>query len=261
VPTTPANAAWSAPARPESTDSEHPVGVLLAHGFTGSPASMRPWGEYLAERGYAVDVPLLPGHGTRWQDMNETRWQDWYGEVERALDRLLAANDKVVVGGLSMGAALCLMLAANRGPDVAGVISVNVSVDNKDPRRFLLPVIKRLTPSFPGIVDDIKKPNQTELGYERMPLHAAHSLLDFYATLKPLLPQVTQPLLLVRSTVDHVADPGSHAQVLRSVSSVDLVELSLPNSYHVATLDNDAEQLFEDSAAFVHRCSTPSDPA
>ena len=60
------------------------IGVLLCHGFTGTPQSLRPWGEYLAERGYTVHVPLLPGHGTTWQDMNSTRWQDWYACVDRA---------------------------------------------------------------------------------------------------------------------------------------------------------------------------------
>jgi carboxylesterase len=255
-----ATSAWSVAAHPELTQSPHPVGVLLLHGFTGSPASMRPWGEYLATQGYAVEVPLLPGHGTRWQDMNETTWRDWYAEAERALDKLLVENDQVVVGGLSMGAALALMLAANRGHDVAGVISVNVSVDNKDPRRFLLPVLKRITPSFPGIVDDIKKPGVTESGYDRMPLHAAHSMLDFYRNLEPALPKVTQPLLIFCSTVDHVADKGSHQKVLASVSSVDVIERMLPDSYHVATLDNDAPTIFRESAQFVHSLTHPQHP-
>ncbi|HEY9565305.1 MAG TPA: esterase, partial [Nocardioides sp.] len=73
----------SVPARPELTNTpSQRVGVLLSHGFTGSPASMKPWGRFLAERGYAVEVPLLPGHGTTWQDMNTTNWDDWYGEIE-----------------------------------------------------------------------------------------------------------------------------------------------------------------------------------
>ena len=53
---------------------------------------MRPWGEFLATKGYAVEVPLLPGHGTRWQDLNETTWRDWYAAAEDALDRMLAAE-------------------------------------------------------------------------------------------------------------------------------------------------------------------------
>ena len=247
-------------AHPELTRTPYPVGVLLLHGFTGAPASMRPWGEFLATKGYAVEVPLLPGHGTRWQDLNETTWRDWYAVAEGSLDKLLRENRRVVVGGLSMGAALALMLAGNRGHDVAGVISVNVSVENKDPRRFVLPLLKRITPSFPGIVDDIKKPGQTELGYDRLPLHAAHSVVDFYRTLQPLLPQVTQPLLLLCSTEDHVADPGSHRKVLESVSSIEVREKMLPDSYHVVTLDNDAPTIIDESANFIHAATHAQHP-
>ncbi len=245
-----------ADARPDSADGQR-VGVLLSHGFTGSPASMVPWGRYLAEQGYAVAVPRLPGHGTTWQEMNRTRWQDWYGEVERSFEKLRANCDQVVVGGLSMGATLTLLLAAERQTEVAGIVSVNVSVDNKDPRRFALPILKRLVPSFPGIADDIKKPGVTEGGYDRTPLRAAAELISLYQHLQPQLPRITQPLLMIRSATDHVADPGSHATVMRSVSSRDVTERILENSYHVATLDNDAPVIFEESAEFVRRVTGP----
>lgn len=244
-----------ADARP-SADGQR-VGVLLSHGFTGSPASMVPWGKSLAEQGYAVAVPRLPGHGTTWQEMNRTGWQDWYGEVERSFEKLRANCDQVVVGGLSMGATLVLLLAANRQSEVAGVISVNVSIDNKDPRRLALPLLKRVVPSFPGIVDDIKKPGVSESGYDRMPLRAAAELVALYKHLAPQLPRVTQPLLVFRSAEDHVADPGSHDLLLRSVSSRDVTERILENSYHVATLDNDAPVIFEESADFVRRVTGP----
>lgn len=246
---------FTADAEP-SADGQR-VGVLLSHGFTGSPASMVPWGRHLAAQGYAVSVPRLPGHGTTWQEMNRTRWQDWYGEVERSFEKLRADCDQVVVGGLSMGATLGLLLAANRQSEVAGIISVNVSLDNKDPRRFALPLLKRLVPSFPGIADDIKKAGVTEGGYDRLPLRAAAELVSLYQHLQPQLPRITQPLLVFRSSVDHTADPGSHALLLRSVSSRDVTERILENSYHVATLDNDAPVIFEESTEFVRRVTGP----
>src|SRR6187551_3801543 len=95
----PLAAPYSAPAQPELTGGRR-VGVLLSHGFTGQPASMTPWGQHLAALGYAVEVPRLPGHGTTWQELNTLRWADWYAEVTRSLDKLVAENDAVVVGGL-----------------------------------------------------------------------------------------------------------------------------------------------------------------
>ncbi len=135
-------------ARPELTGGRR-VGVLVSHGFTGSPASTRPWGEYLGERGYGVQVPRLPGHGTTWRELNTMTWDDWYGEVTRAFDQLCLDHDAVVVCGLSMGGTLVLRLAADHPDRVAGVVVVNPAVATKRRDVKLLPVLKYVVPSLP----------------------------------------------------------------------------------------------------------------
>jgi carboxylesterase len=162
----------SEPARPELTGGKR-VGVLLSHGFTGSPFSMKPWARHLAEKGYAVEVPRLPGHGTTWQQMNTTTWADWYGEVSRAFSQLRAENDAVVVGGLSMGAALVLQLASEHDAEIAGVVVVNPAVATKRKDVKLLPVLKYVVPAFPAIANDIKKPGQDEHGHTSSRVWAA----------------------------------------------------------------------------------------
>lgn len=228
------------------------VGVLLSHGFTGSPASMRPWGEALAARGYAVEVPRLPGHGTTWQDMVSTRWEDWLGEVERAYADLAARVDAVVVGGLSMGGALALALAARR-PDVAGLVLVNPAVASTNKQLLAVPVLKHVVRSMPAIGDDIKKPGVSEGAYPRTPLRPLASMTAAWKDVRADLAKITCPLLLFRSLEDHVVDPSSARIILGSVSSRDVQERVLADSYHVATLDNDAPVIFEESAAFVER--------
>jgi carboxylesterase len=244
-----------ADASPAEADGRR-VGVLLCHGFTGSPASMVPWGRYLAEQGFGVAVPRLPGHGTTWQEMNRTVWADWYGEVERALDKLTANCDQVVVGGLSMGGGLALQLAADRGREVAGLVLVNPAVATARKDVLALPILKHVVGSFPGITNDIKKGGE-EFGYTRTPLKAAHSMMSSWKALRQDLPRVTQPILLFRSAEDHVVDPSSAKAILGSVSSRDVTEQILENSYHVATLDNDAPTIFEESARFVRRVTGP----
>lgn len=240
------------PARPELTGGRR-IGVLLQHGFTGSPYSMRPWGEALAERGYAVEAPRLPGHGTRWQELNNTRWADWYAETRRAFERLAAANDVVFAGGLSMGGGLVLKLAADLGDRVAGLVLVNPAVNLARADVHALPVLKWIVPAFPAIANDIKKPGVDEHGYTRTPLRAAHSMIQGWKALRPELSKVKAPVLLFHSTDDHVVDPSSSRIIRESVASSNYAEVTLHDSYHVATLDNDAPGLFEESAEFIAR--------
>ncbi|MET7700142.1 alpha/beta fold hydrolase [Streptomyces sp. NPDC005485] len=229
------------------------VGVLLCHGFTGSPQSMRPWAEYLAERGLTVALPLLPGHGTRWEDMQLTGWQDWYAEVDRELRVLRERCAQVFVFGLSMGGALALRLAARHGEEVSGVVVVNPGNKVHGLAAYALPVARHFVRTAPGIASDIAKEGGLEIGYDKVPLHAAHSLRRFFQVVDRELPQVTQPMLLLRSPQDHVVPPADSARVLSRVSSTDVTEILLEQSYHVATLDHDADRIFEESYAFIGR--------
>ncbi|CCH77425.1 Thermostable monoacylglycerol lipase [Nostocoides japonicum T1-X7] len=229
------------------------TGFLLCHGFTGNPVSMRPWAEHLADRGLTVRVPLLPGHGRTWQEMNRTTWQEWYAEAESAFTLLRESCDTVFVGGLSMGGALVTRLAERHGPAVAGVVLVNPAIKVEDPRMRALPLLQRFVPSLAGIGDDIKKPGQSEQAYDRIPLKALHSQTRLWAEVIRDLPSVTQPVLLFRSAVDHVVPASSSALLLSRISSTDVSEVVLHDSFHVATLDHDAPRIFAETDAFVER--------
>ncbi|MGW7352804.1 alpha/beta hydrolase [Streptomyces phytohabitans] len=229
------------------------VGVLLCHGFTGSPQSLRPWARHLADAGYTVSLPLLPGHGTRWEDLAATGWQDWYATVDRELRLLRDSCAQVFVAGLSMGGALALRLAARHGDAVDGVAVVNPACTFPRLSGYALPVARHLVRSTKGITDDIAKEGAHELGYDRVPLHAAHSLREFFGVVRGELPEVTQPLLLLHSRTDHVVPPADSALILSRVSSEDVTETLLERSYHVATLDHDAERVFADSEGFFSR--------
>ncbi len=227
------------------------TGVLLSHGFTGSPASMVLWGKDLAARGYTVSVPRLPGHGTTWKDMNTTGWEDWYGELDAALTELHTKCDQVVVAGLSMGGCLALALAERRPQDIAAVVVVNpvVALDNK--MLALLPVLKHIVPSLPGVGNDIKKPGGNEYAYDKVPLKALASQVKLWKDVRADLAKVTQPLLFFRSDEDHVLDKSSMELILPGVSSETVDFVALHDSYHVATIDNDAQLIFDTTADFI----------
>ena len=235
---------------PFSSDGGH-IGVLMSHGFTGSPASMRPWGRQLAELGYSVRIPRLPGHGTTWKDMNRTRWQDWYAELDGALTDLRERCDQIVVAGLSMGGCLALRLAQQRPRDVSALVLVNPAVNVARFDIKLVPALQWIVPAMPGIGNDIKKPGMDEIGYDKTPLKALASQLKMWKDVRANLPSVTQPLLFFRSDDDHVVDATSQAIVLDGVSSTVKEFVALKDSFHVATLDNDAPLIFDRTAAFI----------
>src|SRR5258708_7347576 len=146
-----------------------PTGVLLCHGFPGAPQSRRPWADYLADADLTVSLPRLPGHGTTWQEMNRTRWEDWYAEVDRAFGELHATTEEVFVMGLSMGACLALRLAELQGKAITGLVLVNPSITAATKPFLLSPAIKLLVPSLKAVGNDIKKDGATELAYDRTP--------------------------------------------------------------------------------------------
>lgn len=228
------------------------VGILLSHGFTGSPASMVPWGKDLASRGYTVAVPRLPGHGTTWQDMNKTTWHDWYGTLDQELNALRETCDQVFVVGLSMGGALALRLAEQRPDDVTGLILVNpaVNLDRLDIK--FVPFLAKVLPAIPGIGNDIAKPGVDEHGYDKTPLKALASQLELWRDVRLNLRKVTAPILFFHSTDDHVVDASSAKIIRDGVSSTYYDHIELSRSYHVATIDWDAPFIMESSAQFIH---------
>ncbi len=252
MPIAPEDEPFAAPASPQDPGGRR-VGVLLVHGFTSTPASMRPWAEHLAREGYAVSVPLLPGHATTWQDCNTKTYQDWYAEAERALEKLLGECDQVFVGGLSMGGFIALHLAVERGRDIAGLVLVNPAVNSTRKDAKLIPVLKHVVKSWPAIANDIKKPGVTERAYAKTPVQAIASFTGQWKGLRARLAEVTQPLLMFRSREDHLVDPSSGRIIMSTVSSRDLEERVLEDSYHVATLDNDAQTIFTGSVEFIRR--------
>lgn len=239
-------------AEPFSHDGNR-TGVLVLHGFTGSPKSMRPWAQRLADAGYTVRLPRLPGHGTRWQDMNLTRWEDWYAEAERAFAELQGRCDRVFIMGLSMGGSLTLRLAEQKGAAVAGIVLVNAAVHTERWDRHLLPMLQAVLPSFPGISNDIKKPGQDEGAYDKIPLKAAYSLQKLWAVVKADIAKVNQPMLLFRSEVDHVVEASNAEFIMANARSSDKTMVVLADSFHVATLDNDAVLIEDASIEFVRR--------
>jgi carboxylesterase len=235
------------------------IGVVLSHGFTGSPHGLRSWAQAFAAAGFAVRMPLLPGHGTSWQELARTRWQQWHGALDEAYLELDADCDFVFSAGLSMGGTLALRIAATR--PVAGVVLVNPGLVIDDPRAPLAGILKLVMKSTPAIANDILKEGMDEGAYPRTPVAAAHELNKMFKDTIRLLPRVTAPVRVYRSTIDHVVSDASITALRRGLTHAPVELVRLHNSYHVATMDNDAEQIFQGSVDFIRNVVSAAGPA
>jgi len=223
------------------------AGVLVCHGFSGSPASVRDSSQYLIDQGAAVACPLLPGHGTTWHQMRLSTHQDWYSVLPPALDWLAERTHVQVVFGLSMGGALALRIAQLE--PVAGVVLVNPSVGTDSLVYRLVPLLAKFLPTVRGIGSDTKTEAVTEPSYPRAPLAAVASMRELWRLVVQDLDSVRVPVLLFTSREDHVVDGYSGRLLRRRLP--ELTDYWLENSYHVATMDNDAGFINQTTTAFI----------
>lgn len=227
------------------------TGVLLVHGFTGSPQSMRPLGQFLGDKGLSVTGIRLPGHGTTWQDLNSRTAEEWVATVDTALDRMAAEHDEVWLVGLSGGGTLVLDAAARRPSDVAGVVSLAGFVDSKDPLRFVAPFARFVIKALPGLGNDICDPDSRELCYDKLPTSAAYAMLRFAQRTRSALPRINCPILVIQSHNDHTVHPGNAEIIFNEVSSGDKELVWVDRSYHVITLDHDRDEVYRRTFEFI----------
>ena len=223
--------------------------MLVLHGFTAGPAGLLPWARAFADAGYTVDLPLLPGHGTRWQDLAATKHTAILETVHRAHAQLAATHTRVFVAGLSMGGALALNLASTHA--VAGLALVNPGLTIASPLAPFTWALRFVAPSVAGIANDIARPGGNEHAYARTPVAGVHELRKLFRATVKTLPRITAPVLVFRSNTDHVVPDSSLAALRAGLGPRVHLEVNrLTRSYHVATLDYEADEIFARSIEF-----------
>ena len=229
-----------------------PVGVMLIHGFTGSPPEIRLIADYLNQRGLTVSGPLLPGHGTDIEDLSKRKWQEWTGYLEKEFSKLKRNCQVVFTGGLSLGSILSLYLAAHND-DVDGVLAYSPAIKVSDWRASLIPLLKFIMPNLPKDEDFVTDPDALaqNWSYDGYPLHAAHEVMRLSQEVRRSLLQVNCPALIVQGELDPAIAPDCAPIVNDGVSSKEKEVLYLKNSGHLVTIDSEWETVAETTYQFI----------
>ncbi|WP_053362869.1 alpha/beta fold hydrolase [Bacillus sp. FJAT-27251] len=225
------------------------TGILISHGFLGTPQSVRFLGETLANYGYTVSAPRLNGHGTSYLDIEKCTEEDWFASLENAYVDLTRRCKTIFVMGQSMGGALTLWLAS-KYREIDGIILINtaLSLPSYDYLR------NAASPRYLGEGEpDIKAESVFEITYDKVPLKAIHQLQNIMDKTPAVLPKVDCPVLAIKSAVDNVVPPKNTDYIMGNIKSTEKKMIVLQNSYHVASMDNDKEQIAKESHMFMQQ--------
>lgn len=225
------------------------IGVLISHGFMGTPQSVRFLGEALAQLGYSVFGPRLKGHGTHHYDLEKCAHGEWFESLENAYLELKKRCTIIFVIGQSMGGTLTLRLA-NKYRDIKAIMLINTALT--------IPTLDYLKEQTkPRFIDedapDIKADDVYEITYPKAPLTAIHEIQNLMENTPQLLPSITCPVLAIKSAEDHVVPPENTDYIIENIGSINKEMVILNNSYHVASMDNDKEQIVEECHHFINK--------
>jgi len=230
-----------------------PVGCLLLHGLTGSPPEMSLLGAYLHGQGMSVAIPLLAGHGTRPEELQRVRWQDWVLSAETAWNSLKARCELVFVGGLSLGSLLACHMAALH-PEAGGLMAYSPAVKLQNRWLGLAPVLKPFVQQWPkGEDDDLTDPlaRTRTWHYASFPTGALHELTKLQRVIRRELPGIRMPLLVVHSTGDTTIAPDAAVYLCSRIGSEEREMITLHNSGHNLLVDTEREAIFARTYGFI----------
>jgi carboxylesterase len=231
------------------------TGILLVHGFTGTPREMRMLAESLAQDQYTLLAPRLCAHATQAEDMNRARWWDWVASVEDGLNFLKGCTNRQVVMGLSMGGVLAMVTAA-RYP-VEAVVSYSTPCNlPPDPRARFLSVAAPFMPRVAKGAPDWHNPEaiKDHIDYPYYPTRSILQLRQLINVMRAELPRVKVPALLFQSRQDHGIPVESMDTLYENISSADKTRVWVENSGHVIIREPDREFIFKTTKDFLKRC-------
>ena len=238
------------------------IGVLLVHGLNGSQKDFAEMEMQLLERDMVVVNMLLPGHGSKIEEMLKSGWEDWSQAVHEELRALKQRCDVVFLVGHSMGGALSLHASAHE--EVTGIVSICAPLYMHPGLKVAVRAVKYITPLLPTLREDVRdregRRRYRRDGYRWTAMRPVESLLQFLPHLREELPRITAPALIMTSIHDHVVPARDGRDIYRRIGSREKHLVTFHRSYHVIMKDFDREEMFEKVLAFIQLHASKARP-
>ncbi len=232
--------------------------ILLLHGFGGSPIDMKPLADELIKRGIAFNAIILPGHGTKYEDLEHATMKEWLNASFSAYDEMKEQYGEVNVVGFSLGGALALCLAEQKEVPKTVLLSPYFEVKEEwyyfgEPEEWAMrlseikPFIKKLKIGQINDPEGLKRYD----AYEYLPMRTIGELPIMGDFAKKKAKKVTSEILWIHSTSDIVADYEESKIVFDSVPSKKKRFVSYERSNHIILYDYDSDDAIQKIMNFL----------
>jgi carboxylesterase len=231
--------------------------VLLVHGWTTTPYELRRLGKYLHQKGYTVSAPLLTGHGTAPADLENVKWEVWSADVKKAYLKLKEKHEKIYVAGTSLGASLASILAGDN-PEITGLVLMAMPYRLRMEKlmwvfaRFLLLFRKYYKKYYPPSFGSEAMITR-KISYQTYPIISVLEILKLAKFSRRVMKKITQPCLIMQSSVDHIVTKKSLEQIFAKISSKIKQKKYIKDAYHTFISDIKNEHVFKDIGDFLDK--------
>ncbi len=233
--------------------------VILIHGWSSTPYTIRKLGEYLHQQGYTVIGPRLTGHGTKPEDLQGVKWQEWLDDIEKVYKGIVGKYNEIFVAGTSLGGNLAILLAS-KFPKISGLILLATPYKPKARVKtqilmFLAKLfrIKLLPKYYPASVESLGTAITPMVSYQKYPPESVRESIKCILASRQKMKSIKQPCLIIQSVDDHMILPKSADKIYQSISSKIKEKKYLKNTYHSFISDKNSRYVFKDIYDFLKK--------
>jgi carboxylesterase len=230
--------------------------VLLIHGWTSTAYEVRRLGKYLNEEGFTVAGPMLKGHGTKPEDLENVKWEEWLEDLLKEFDELKKNCSDIYVGGTSIGACLSMLLAIRR-PEIKGLILMAAPYKIKFENilelwaKILIFFGKKCNNKYYPPTFGASTTITRLIAYPKYSIKSSLETLRLVRAARKNLSQIKQPVFLIKSMQDHIISRNSLEKIYAKVGSSVKKKKYIKKAYHTFISDIKNEHVFQDIAEFL----------
>ncbi len=248
VPATEEDIALAKPFYNKNCNANNHVGCILIHGFTSTPYSMAYIAKSCSKLCYITTAQVLSGHATSPEDLADTTAEDWINDIDNIYKDLLHECNQIILIGQSLGGAIAAQIASKYKHNTKALFLLSPALNTPmivKLGRFIAPMAKLLNIHYikKAIGGDIKKCNQFEITYNKIPLNIFRQLQRCFKAGRRSLSKIHCLTIVFTSPFDHVISYKKTKSSFKKIKSKNKYFIPLLNSYHVISQDNDVDTI------------------